>query len=261
MVRGQKNFVAYYRVSVDKRPKDGERERGLGMQAQVDAVEAFVRFHDGRICASFEETESGKRNDRPELDKALARTRALKATLLIAKLDRLSRDTLFLLTLQKAGVDFVAVDMPDANNFTITIMAAMAQHEREAISARTKAALKVAREKVAVTGQISGPIKRPEVKRLGNPFGAPHWQGERAWRKTAQASAVKAKNEQAAKRALDLAPILKELKAEGIISANAQATALNERHVPAHRGGKWTARSVINAQKRIKDFRPGIVQT
>ena len=97
--------------------------------------------------------------------------------------------------------------------------------------------------------------------KLGNPFGAPHWQGERAWRKTAQASAVKAKNEQAAKRALDLAPILKELKAEGIISANAQATALNERHVPAHRGGKWTARSVINAQKRIKDFRPGIVQT
>ena len=253
MVRGQKNFVAYYRVSVDKR-KEGERERerGLGMQAQVDAVEAFVRSHGGRICASFEETESGKRNDRPELDKALARTRALKATLLIAKLDRLSRDTLFLLTLQKAGVDFVAVDMPDANNFTIGIMALMAQHEREAISARTIAALKVAREKVKTNGQISGPIKRPEVKRLGNPFGAPHWQGERDWRKAAQTSAVKAKSEKAVKRALDLAPILKELEAEGIVSANAKAAALNERHVPTAREKRWTARSVINAQERIK---------
>jgi DNA invertase Pin-like site-specific DNA recombinase len=256
MVRGQKNFVAYYRVSVDKRPKDGEheRERGLGMQAQVDAVEAFVRFHDGRICAKFEETESGKRDDRPELAKALARTRALKATLLIAKLDRLSRDTLFLLTLQKAGVDFVAVDMPDANNFTIGIMALMAQHEREAISSRTKAALEVAREKVAITGQISGLIKRPEVKRLGNPKGAPHWQGERAWRKAAQVAAIKAKSEKAVKRALDLAPILKELEAERIISANAKAAALNERHVPTALGKRWTARSVINVQERIKEF-------
>ena len=103
------------------------------MDAQAAAVEAFVRSHDGRIFASFEEVESGRKNDRPQLEAAIARAKILGATLLIAKLDRLSRDALFLLTLQKAGVDFVACDMPDANNFTIGIMALIAQHEREAI--------------------------------------------------------------------------------------------------------------------------------
>ena len=86
--------------------------------------------------------EFGKRDDRPELAKALARCRVLGATLLIAKLDRLSRDTLFLLTLQKSGADFAASDMPDANKMTVTIMAAMAEHEREAISTRTREALR-----------------------------------------------------------------------------------------------------------------------
>jgi hypothetical protein len=90
--------------------------------------------------------------------------------------------------------------------------------------------------------------------KLGNPHGAPHWQGERAWRKAALASAIEAKKEKAVKRALDLAPILKELEAEGIISANAKAAALNERHVPTALGKRWTARSVINAQERIKQI-------
>ena len=164
MVRGQKKFVAYYRVSTDK-----QGVRGLGMDAQAAAVEAFVRSHDGRIFASFEEVESGKNNDRPQLEAAIARAKILVATLLIAKLDRLSRDALFLLTLQKAGVDFVACDMPDANNFTIGIMALIAQHEREAISIRTKDALAIVKQRVQA---IHGQKKHPEVKRLGNPNGA-----------------------------------------------------------------------------------------
>jgi DNA invertase Pin-like site-specific DNA recombinase len=88
MVRGQKKFVAYYRVSTNK-----QGERGLGMAAQAACVEAFVRSHDGKILASFREVESGKRNDRPQLDAAINRSQALGATLLIAKLDRLSPAT------------------------------------------------------------------------------------------------------------------------------------------------------------------------
>ena len=238
MVRGQKKFIAYYRVSNDQ-----QGVRGLGMEAQAASVEAFVRSHDGRILASFNEVESGKRNNRPQLDAAIARAQALGATLLIAKLDRLSRDALFLLTLQKAGVDFVAVDMPDANNFTIGIMALIAQHEREAISTRTKEALAIVKQRVAVTGQA----KHPHIKRLGNPYGA------RALRKNpgkGQPLAAKATHDRAVARARGLAPILDELRAEGIVSANAQAQALNARQVPTPRGGRWTARSVINAAGR-----------
>jgi DNA invertase Pin-like site-specific DNA recombinase len=241
MVRGQKKFVAYYRVSAD-----AQGERGLGMQAQTACVEAFVRSHDGRILAEFKEVESGKRNDRPQLDLAIARARTLGATLLIAKLDRLSRDALFLLTLQKAGVDFVACDMPDANNFTIGIMALIAQHEREAISTRTREALAVVRERIKVTGQE----KHPNIKRLGNPNGAAALQRDPSKLKLGYKRAIAANQSSALARANDLAPILAELRAEGIVSANAQAKALNERQVLTPRGGKWTARSVINAAER-----------
>ena len=237
MVRGQKKFVAYYRVSTDK-----QGVRGLGMDAQAAAVEAFVRSHDGRIFASFEEVESGKNNDRPQLEAAIARAKILGATLLIAKLDRLSRDALFLLTLQKAGVDFVACDMPDANNFTIGIMALIAQHEREAISIRTKDALAIVKQRVAIHGQN----KHPEVKRLGNPNGAAALQRDPAKLKLGHAAGTAAVKAKAAAWARERQPLLAELEAEGIVSAKAQAKALNERHVPTARGGKWTARSVIN---------------
>jgi DNA invertase Pin-like site-specific DNA recombinase len=240
MVRGQKKFVAYYRVSTDK-----QGERGLGMAAQAACVEAFVRSHDGKILASFREVESGKRNDRPQLDAAIDRSQALGATLLIAKLDRLSRNAAFLMKLQDTDVDFVACDMPDANRLTIGIMAVMAQHEREAISTRTKDALAIVRQRVAIHGQK----KHPEVKRLGNPNGA------RALRKNpgnGQPLAVKAILERSLARAGRLAPILRELEAEGIVSANAKARALNERQVLTPRGGKWTARSVINVRNRLE---------
>jgi DNA invertase Pin-like site-specific DNA recombinase len=228
MVRGQKRFVAYVRVSTDAQGKSG-----LGLEAQTIAVEGFAASQGGRVLASFVEIESGKRNDRPQLDAALARARALKATLLIAKLDRLSRDAAFLLKLQSDGADFVAVDMPDANRLTVGIMALIAQHEREAISARTAEALKAA--------------KARGVK-LGNPHGSPHL---RAWKGVGQPHAARARREQAKSRARDLAPILAELEAEGVTSANGKAAALNERAVPTPNGGRWTARAVINVLGRV----------
>ena len=237
MVRGQKKFVAYFRVSTDK-----QGVRGLGMDAQKSCVDAFVQSHNGQVLAAFQEVESGKRNNRPQLEAAITRAKILGATLLIAKLDRLSRDALFLLTLQKAGVDFVACDMPDANNFTIGIMALIAQHEREAISTRTKDALAIVKERVAIHGQK----KRPDVKRLGNPNGAAALQRDPAKLKLGHAAGTAAVKAKAVAWAQERHSFLVELQAEGIVSANAQAKALNARNVLTARGGKWTARSIIN---------------
>ena len=134
MVSGR--FVAYYRVSTDRQGRSG-----LGLDAQRKAVEDYLNGGGWQLVGQFTEVESGKLDGRPELGKALAACRLHKAKLVIAKLDRLSRDAHFLLGLQKAGVPFVAADMPHADDFTVGILAMVAQKEREMISARTKAAL------------------------------------------------------------------------------------------------------------------------
>ena len=248
MVRGQTKFVAYYRVSTGK-----QGENGLGMEAQKADVERFVAQMNGKVLASFPEVESGKRDgNRPQLHAALARAKVEGATLLIAKLDRLSRDAAFLLQLQNSGADLVAVDMPDANKLTVGIMALIAQHEREAISARTIAALKVAKEKVAITGQISSQNKHPEIKRLGNPYGARALMRNPASQKIGQPRATQAGKDKADTHALRLAPVFAELENEGFLSANAKATELNRRATPTARGRTWAARTVIDALARIK---------
>jgi len=129
-------FVAYYRVSTDKQGKSG-----LGLDAQRKAVMDFLNGGKWELAQEFVEVESGKRKDRPELEKAIALSRKLKARLVIAKLDRLARNAAFLLTLRDSGVDFVAADMPHADKLTIGIMAIFAEHERDMISKRTKEAL------------------------------------------------------------------------------------------------------------------------
>src|SRR5262249_15743368 len=150
-------------------------------------------------------------------------------TLVIAKLDRLSRDVHFLTGLEKAGIEFVACDMPNANRLTITILAAVAEHEREMISQRTKAALQVARERIAKTGHRG----HPNVRRLGNPQGGRHL----AQRGNAQAMvAVKAKADATARR---LHGILQAIQGEGITSANGIAKVLNDRGVLSPRGRSW----------------------
>ena len=132
-------FVAYYRVSTDRQGRSG-----LGLDAQRAAVAEYLNGGSWTLAAEFTEVESGKRNDRPELEKALAMCRRTGATLVIAKLDRLSRNASFLLSLRDAGVEFVACDMPEANRLTVGIMALMAEHEAEMASKRTKDALTAA---------------------------------------------------------------------------------------------------------------------
>jgi DNA invertase Pin-like site-specific DNA recombinase len=135
------DFVAYYRVSTER-----QGESGLGLEAQREAVARFVGSNS--LLAEFTEIESGKRHtNRPELLKAIELSRRQKATLVIAKLDRLARNVHFISGLMETGIEFVAADMPQANRLTIHILAAFAEHEREAISQRTKGALQVARQR------------------------------------------------------------------------------------------------------------------
>ena len=132
--------VSYYRVSTSEQGRSG-----LGLEAQKAAVEDYLLRNGVILVAEFTEVESGARNDRPQLQAALKRATLSGATLVIAKLDRLSRNAAFLLTLRDAGTDIVAVDMPNANSVTVGIMAVIAEEERRLISERTKAAMKAAK--------------------------------------------------------------------------------------------------------------------
>ncbi|OKL39529.1 recombinase family protein [Pontibacter flavimaris] len=130
-----KKYIAYYRVSTTKQEKSG-----LGLEAQKASVRTFAKCEDC-IIEEFTEVESGKKNKRSQLQAAITKAKATGSTLVIAKLDRLSRNAAFIFTLRDSGVDFICVDMPDANTLTIGVFASMAQHEAELISQRTKAAL------------------------------------------------------------------------------------------------------------------------
>src|SRR5215218_5506994 len=115
-----RRFVAYYRVSTDRQGKSG-----LGLEAQRKAVLDYLNGGAWELVGEFTEVESGKRSDRPELERALEACRRQKAKLVIAKLDRLSRNLAFIATLMEAGVEFVAVDNPHANKLTVHILAAV----------------------------------------------------------------------------------------------------------------------------------------
>ncbi|PLK42075.1 recombinase family protein [Emticicia sp. TH156] len=136
-----KQYIAYYRVSTKK-----QGASGLGLEAQKFTASNFLKEGD-RIVKEFIEIESGKSNQRVQLDEAIKYARNNKLTLLVAKLDRLSRNVSFIFTLRDSGVDFVCADIPDANTLTIGIFATIAQHEREIISRRTKDALKAKKAK------------------------------------------------------------------------------------------------------------------
>jgi len=129
-------YVAYYRVSTKR-----QGVSGLGIDAQKTAVKKFTNYCDTCIIAEFQDVESGKNDKRPGLQKAIYHAKQNTAQLIIAKLDRLSRNAAFIFTLRDSKVDFICADMPNANSVTIGIMAVLAQDERERISQRTKAAL------------------------------------------------------------------------------------------------------------------------
>ena len=211
--------INYYRVSTAKQGRSG-----LGLAAQRAAIDAFCASRTCEPLKEYTEVESGKRDDRPELAKALHHAKVTGATLVIAKLDRLSRNMAFLATLQDAGTKFIAADMPEANELTIHIMAAMAQAERKAISKRTKEALAAAKAR----GQ-----------KLGNPMGAKAfgpYKGNKA-----AVTAIKAK---AKAFATDIMPIIGDIRTAGITSLRHIAAELNDRGIMTARGGKWGPQSV-----------------
>jgi len=145
------DYIAYYRVSTAKQGLSG-----LGLDAQREAVEGYLNGNGSHLVREYTEVESGKRNDRPQLAAALAECKRLKAVLVIAKLDRLARNVHFISGLMESGVDFVAVDMPTANRLTLHILAAVAEHEREMISQRTRAALAQAKLRGVKLGGYRG---------------------------------------------------------------------------------------------------------
>ena len=134
------SFVSYLRVSTQK-----QGQSGLGLEAQRKAVDDYLNGGDWTVIEEVVEIESGKNNKRPKLNEAIQLCKASGATLVVAKIDRLTRDAAFLLNLKDAGIDFIAADMPEANRLTIGIMALVAEQEREAISKRTKEALTAAK--------------------------------------------------------------------------------------------------------------------
>src|ERR1700722_20045985 len=138
-------FVAYYRVSTVK-----QGESGLGLEAQQKAVRDYLNGGHWKLIDEVTEVESGKRNDRPALARALALCRLHKATLIIAKLDRLARNVNFISNLMESTVEFTAVDFQTANRLTVHILAAVAEHEAQAISTRTREALRAARARGVV---------------------------------------------------------------------------------------------------------------
>lgn len=218
-------FVSYCRVSTARQGKSG-----LGLEAQREAVKGYLNGGNCSLVSEFTEVESGKKSDRPELEKALQACRVYGAKLVIAKLDRLSRDAHFLLGLEKAGVDFVAADMPHANRLTVGIMAMVADEERRMISQRTKAALAAA--------------KRRGVK-LGGDRGA-------RLTKAARRAGRDAQTAQAQSRAANLTPIIRELQLTGVTTYSAIAKAFNQRSIPTPRNGSgWTATQVARVMSRL----------
>ena len=215
--------VAYYRVSTQR-----QGESGLGLDAQREAVRRFVGA--GEIVAQFEEVESGRRSDRPALDAALREFRLRKATLVIAKLDRLSRSVSFLSKLMDENVDFVAVDMPSANKLMFHVMAAVAEHERTLISERTKAALKAAKDRGVKLGGLRHDLSQ--------------------FSQRGREKALRLRIEAADSRAIELGRVIAELNDQGVNSLMGIATALNDRHITAARGGVWSAGQVRRVIER-----------
>jgi DNA invertase Pin-like site-specific DNA recombinase len=219
-------WVAYYRVSTDRQGKSG-----LGLDAQRKAVADYLNGGSWTLGAEYTEVESGKRTDnRPQLAAALATCKRLRAKLVVAKLDRLSRNVAFISALLNSGVEFVAADMPHANKMTLQVLAVFAEHERDMISARTKQALAAARERGV---KLGGP-NIAEAAKLG-------------------AASNRANADRFAANTL---PIIHEIQASGVTTLRGIAHALNARGVRSARGTPWSPVAVSNIIKRSIESAP-----
>jgi DNA invertase Pin-like site-specific DNA recombinase len=215
-----KSAIAYYRVSTTQQGKSG-----LGLEAQQEAVRLFEQ-QGYQVIAHYTEIESGKKNKRPELLAALDHCRKKKATLIIAKLDRLGRNVAFIANLMESGVQFKAVDNPHADELMIHLLAAFAQHERKQISKRTKEALAAAKRRGTVLG-ANGSVLGQQNKIAADEF------------------------------AEKMRPTIETLQQEGFKSVRAICNELNRRgNVPPFQNGAlWRRTAVHNLLKRIKDKR------
>jgi DNA invertase Pin-like site-specific DNA recombinase len=232
--------IAYYRVSTEEQGRSG-----LGLEAQRQAVLSLCNGRGWEVIDEHTEVESGKRSDRPALAAAMHHAKITGAILVVAKLDRLSRSVTFLSQLQDSGAKFVAADMPEANELTVHIMAAVAQAERKAIGRRTKEALEAAKARGTWAKADGTPYKAG--KRLGNPNGAA------ALRRAGKGNteAVAALRADADSFALELLPRIEAIRASGSTSLPAIANALNDQHIQTRRGGIWHPTSVKNLLARL----------
>ena len=212
-------FVTYYRVSTTRQGKSG-----LGLEAQEQATNDYITRVGGGIVESYTDVESGKKNNRPELEKALRKCRLTGAILVIAKLDRLSRNARFLLELQDSSIKFVCCDMPEANDLTVGFMACLAQYESKMISERTKAALQAAKARGVKLGN-----KKLHLVRNNDTTAAT----------AALISKAKARN-------IELQQVIDEIRADTDhkLSLNQIAKRLNDAGYTTSRGGQFHATSV-----------------
>ncbi|WP_345783433.1 recombinase family protein [Luteolibacter sp. SL250] len=208
-------FVAYYRVSTAK-----QGQSGLGLEAQKSAVEKYLNGGNWELVGEFVEVESGKRKNRPQLNAALALSKKRKATLIIAKLDRLARNLHFISGLMEARIEFLAVDNPTANRLTVQNLAAVAEEEARAISSRTKAALASAKARGVILGKN------------GSKLGAEN-------------------RERAFVAAESLRPTIQELRKAGVTSVREITAALNRLKIPTPQGRDWHTTSIHRLLKRL----------
>lgn len=218
-------LIAYYRVSTDK-----QKRSGLGLAAQRQDVERHAQVTGGTVTAEYTEAETGKANDRPELLKALAHARKVKGTLVIAKLDRLSRNSAFVNNLLEAGVPFVCCDNPQATPLTIRILAAIAQDEAERISARTKAGLQVIKRRIAREGSYTSRSGRVITK-----LGADGFAGDP---QAAQRRSLKVRRQQSQKKLAPASFRAQALRQEGLTMQQI-ANTLNAEGYTTSRGLEW----------------------
>ncbi len=211
--------AAYYRVSTDR-----QGDSGLGLEAQMNAVHYFVQSKRYDLTREFTEVESGKKNKRLILKEALDYCLKNHATLIIAKLDRLSRNVAFIASLMESRVQFVAVDIPGASHLVLHVMAAFAQYEREQISKRTKEALQAAKEKGIQLGANGRALSKLNRQRS---------------------------EEFASKHML----LITDLKNTGFKTIQSIADELNKRNIPTFRPGcRWhksTVHALISTQGKL----------
>ena len=214
-MKTHKQAIAYYRVSTAR-----QGHSGLGLEAQQEAVTQYASNHGYELVKSYTEIESGRKKQRPQLQAAQDACKKQKATLIIAKLDRLARNVHFISTLIEAKVDFVAVDNPQANKLMLHMLAAFAEHESDIIRTRIREALAAAKRRGVHLGRHGKTL-------------------------------AKQNQQKALTFSISLRPRLEALQSEGITSLRAQAAALNQAQIPSFDGGKWHKTSVNRVRKRL----------